>query len=81
MTVTIFEAKTKLSELVRKAQAGEEIIITSGRDKSPVARLQPIEPRTLKPLGTRYDPNYTVSEGFWDPLPEEEVKRWEGSGE
>ena len=78
MTVTIFEAKTKLSDLVRKAPAGEEIIITSGREKTPVARLQPVEPRTIKRLGARYDPNYKVSEGFWDPLPEEELRLWEG---
>lgn len=78
MTVTIFEAKTKLSELVRKAQAGEEIIITSGRTKSPVARIQAIEPRTVQPLGLLYDPDYTPSEGFFDPLPEEEVRLWWG---
>lgn len=81
MTVTIFEAKTKLSELVRKAQAGEEIIITSGRDKSPVARLQPIEPRTVQPLGLLYDPHYKPSADFWDALPEEELRRWWGEGE
>ena len=80
MTVTIFEAKTKLSELVRKAQAGEEVIITSGRDKQPVARLQPIQPRTVRPLGVRYDPNYKMSEGFMDPMSEEELRLWEGDG-
>jgi prevent-host-death family protein len=41
---TMFEAKTKLSELVMKAQAGEEVVITSGRAKKPVARLQTIKP-------------------------------------
>ncbi len=81
MTVTIFEAKTKLSELVRKAQAGEEIIITSGRDKLPVARLQPIEPRRVKRLGARYDPDFVLSDSFWDPLPEEELRMWEGADE
>ena len=42
ITATIFEAKTKLSELVKKACAGETVIITSGRKKIPVARLEPI---------------------------------------
>ena len=40
ITKTIFEAKTNLSELVRKAQKGEEVIITSGRNRVPVARLE-----------------------------------------
>ena len=46
MTATIFEAKTNLSELLKRAQAGEEVILTSGREKTPVARLTPIEPKT-----------------------------------
>ncbi len=35
ITATIFEAKTNLSDLVKKAQKGEIVIITSGRDKNP----------------------------------------------
>ncbi len=58
MTATIFEAKTNLSDLVRRAQTGEEVIITSGRDKQPVARLQPIEPRTIKRLGSTLRPQF-----------------------
>ena len=81
MTVTIVEAETKLSELVRKAQAGEEVILTSGSGNQPVARLQPIQPRTVKPLGARYDPNFVLPDSFWDPLPEEELRLWEGHGE
>ncbi len=47
----IFEAKTNLSELLRKAQEGETVIITSGRDKIPVARLEAIHPVGKKRLG------------------------------
>ncbi len=43
ITATIFEAKTNLSELVKKAQAGEEVVITFGREKKPVARIQSIQ--------------------------------------
>ena len=39
MTVGIFEAKQKLSELVERASQGEEIVIT--RHGRPVARLVP----------------------------------------
>lgn len=36
-SATILEAKTNLSKLVKKAQKGETVIITSGRAKTPVA--------------------------------------------
>jgi prevent-host-death family protein len=38
--VGMHEAKTKLSQLVERAEAGEEIVIT--RNGKPVARLVPI---------------------------------------
>ena len=78
MTVTMFEAKTRLSELVKQAQAGEEVIITSGREKTPVARITPVEPRKGVRLGAWYDPNFKVSDGFWEPMTEEELRLWEG---
>jgi prevent-host-death family protein len=40
-TVNIAEAKARLPELVRRAGAGEEILIA--RDHRPVARLVPLE--------------------------------------
>ena len=79
-TVTIHQAKTNLSKLIARAKAGEEIIIAKGRE--PVARLQPIEPKT----GTRGV--YGLLKGkveplpdsfFFDPLPEEELRAWEGA--
>lgn len=39
LTVGSFEAKTKLSELIKKASTGEEVIIT--KHGVPVARLSP----------------------------------------
>jgi prevent-host-death family protein len=39
-TVGLFEAKTHLSELVARAEAGEEVIIT--RHNKPVAKLVPV---------------------------------------
>jgi prevent-host-death family protein len=81
VTATIFEAKTNLSALVKKAQKGETVIITSGRAKTPVAKLAPIEPVVKKRLGALYDPTYEIPESFWDPLPEEELKLWEGEGD
>jgi prevent-host-death family protein len=42
--VTAADAKAGLSELLRRAEAGEEIIVT--RNGDPVAKLGPIRPRT-----------------------------------
>ena len=39
-TIGLFEAKTHLSELVARAEAGDEVIIT--RHNKPVAKLVPI---------------------------------------
>ena len=39
-TVTMHEAKTHLSRLVREVEAGEEIVIARG--KEPVVRLVPV---------------------------------------
>lgn len=49
ISATIFEAKTNLSELVKKAQNGEVVIITSGRNKTPVARIEAIHPKAKAP--------------------------------
>lgn len=81
VTATIFEAKTNLSALVKKAQKGETVIITSGRKKTPVARIEPIKQVAKKRLGAMYDPDFVLPDSFWDPLPEEELKLWNGEGE
>lgn len=78
---TIFEAKTALSNLVKRAQKGEKVIITSGRDRTPVACLEPIHPVRKKRLGALETPGFVLSEDFFKPLPEEELRLWNGAGE
>jgi prevent-host-death family protein len=47
-TVGLFEAKTHLSELIARAERGEEVVIT--RHNKPVARLVPMgSPVSLAP--------------------------------
>ena len=81
ITATIFEAKTNLSELVKRAQKGEMVVITSGRDKTPVARLEAIHPVGKKRLGVMETPGFVLTDAFFEPLPEEELKLWNGEGE
>ncbi|HEY0796050.1 MAG TPA: type II toxin-antitoxin system prevent-host-death family antitoxin [Acidisarcina sp.] len=79
---TMHEAKTNLSALVKRAQQGEEIIITSGRAKEPVARIVPLTKR--KPKGRvpgLFKGMFTVGPEFDDPLPEDELRLWNGEGD
>ena len=80
-SATIFEAKTRLSELIKKAQRGETVVITSGREKKPVARIEAIEPIKKKRIGFMETPGFVLGPGFFEPLPEEELRAWEGEEE
>ena len=76
-TVTIHEAKTNLSKLIARAEAGEEIIIARG--KEPVARLtSPAARKTARAPGRLAGKFNIPDEFFFDPLPEEELRLWEG---
>ena len=75
---TIFEAKTSLSRLVKQAQSGEQVIITSGRSKTPVARLISEQPETKKRLGALENPDFVLPDKFFEPLAEDELELWEG---
>ena len=81
ITASIFEAKTNLSALVKQAQKGKTVIITSGREKKPVARIEAIEPVKTKRLGVRETPGFELTDAFWEPLPEEELRLWNGEGD
>jgi prevent-host-death family protein len=67
-TVTVHEAKTHLSALLRRVDAGEEIVIARGRE--PVARLVPARPRHAPQFGTDRG-RFTVPDDFDAPLPDE----------
>ena len=73
VTVNVHEAKTHLSRLLARVEAGEEVVIA--RNGKPVARLAPLrgkrQPGAFKGL-------IKIDDSFFDPLPEEELKAWEG---
>ncbi len=80
-SATIFEAKTNLSKLVQRALQGEDVQITTGRERKPIVRLIPVDPvlssRRLGFLEGLGD----VGPEFFDPLPEDELRLWNGEGE
>ena len=71
---TIHTAKTHLSKLVARAQAGEEIVLARG--KEPVAKIVPVAPKP-KPKFGRLKGKGSIGPEFFEPLPEDELKRWE----
>ena len=73
--VTVHEAKTNLSRLLDEALAGHTVIIAR-RDK-PVVKLEPIEPVRRRQFG-RYKGQFEIGPEFFEPLPEDELKAWEG---
>ena len=81
LTATMFEAKTNLSELLRQAQKGETVIITSGRAKTPVAKLEALHPVGKKRLGAMETPGFVLTDAFYEPLPDEELGLWNGESE
>lgn len=83
ITITIHAAKTQLSKLIAKVEAGEEVIIARG--EKPVARLVPVRPDAVA-TGAGGPRGYGLLKGkldlpdsfFFDPLPEEELELFEG---
>lgn len=73
MKVTIHVAKTNLSKLIAKVEAGEEVIICRGNKE--VARLTPPAPANdvAKPARTpgRFKGRFPIDERFFEPLPDE----------
>ncbi len=75
--VNVHEAKTNLSKLLRRVEAGEDVII--GRAGEPVARLTRVvaEERAPRPLGT-WRGRVQIADDFDAPL-EEVADRFEAA--
>ena len=74
--VNIHQAKTELSKLVERAEAGEEVVIA--RAGKPAAKLVPLSrargPRRLGLL----DGKFKIPDDFNKPLPESVLRAFEG---
>jgi len=65
--VNIYDAKTRLSQLVDRAEAGEEIIIARGG--RPAARLVPFRAASVKRKPGRMRGRIRMKRNFDAPLP------------
>jgi len=70
--VNVHEAKTHFSKLLDRAHTGEEIII--GKAGKPYAKLVPLAPVKDRIPGIAKG---AVTDSFFEPLPEDELKGWE----
>ena len=73
-TVTIHAAKTHLSRLIARAEAGETIIIARGR--TPVAKLTAVAPKGKRVFGALRG-KIAIGPEFFEPLPPEELDEWQ----
>ena len=65
--VTIHEAKTHLSRLIKQALAGEEVIIAKG--KTPLVKISPLPDVKIKrKIGTQKNLIIMMDDNFNEPL-------------
>lgn len=70
--VNVQEAKTRLSELLARAELGEEIVIA--RAGVPVVRLQLVDGKPRRTFGVM---QLDVPDDFDEPLTDAELATWE----
>ena len=74
-TVTVHAAKTNLSKLLARVEAGEEIVVARG--KIPIARLTPIHaPPAARHFGA-FRGVVSVGPEFFEPMTDAELAEWE----
>lgn len=73
--VTIHVAKTTLSQLLARVEAGEEIVLARGRH--PIAKIVPYHPVGSKRQFGALRGVVSVGAAFFEPLPADELAAWE----
>lgn len=77
-TVNVHEAKSTLSELIARVEAGEEVVIA--RANKPVVRLVPFEQKpATRLLGLNAHPKAWIADDFDAPMADEAA--WYGIAE
>ena len=72
--ISVHAAKTHLSRLLARVEAGE--VITIARGRTPIAKLVPIAPAAKREFGSMRG-QISIGPEFFEPLPEDELKRWD----
>ncbi|MEQ1856737.1 MAG: type II toxin-antitoxin system prevent-host-death family antitoxin [Longimicrobiales bacterium] len=78
-TVSLYRAKSTLSDLVDRASHGEEIVISkSGRPKAKLVPLEDVRPQRVPGQGRGL---WLVSDDFDAPLPDDVLDDFDGGSE
>ena len=72
---TITVAQRELPKLIALAEAGEEIVLLRG--KRPIAKIVALPVKPKRKFG-RLKGKGLIGPEFFEPLPEEELRLWEG---
>ncbi|MFT4300091.1 MAG: type II toxin-antitoxin system prevent-host-death family antitoxin [Aeromicrobium sp.] len=77
LTVNVQDAKTRLSELLKRVEAGEGVVIA--RAGHPIAELRPVRP--TRPVFGMFADLGPVPDDAFDPLSDDELADWESVGD
>ena len=73
-TVSVHAAKTHLSQLLARVEAGE--VITIARGRTPVAKLVSVVAKPKREFGAMAG-KISICPEFFEPLPEDELDPWD----
>ena len=72
--VSVHAAKTHLSRLLARVEAGE--VITIARGRTPIAKLVPVAPKAKREFGAMRG-QISIGPEFFETLLEDELDRWD----
>ncbi|WP_269515571.1 type II toxin-antitoxin system Phd/YefM family antitoxin [Brevundimonas subvibrioides] len=78
--VTVHQAKTHLSKLIAAAERGEDVVIARGT-KAAVRLIRYDAPVLVERSFGALKGQGAFDESFFDPLPDEELRLWNGEGD
>ena len=76
--INVYDARAKLSRLIDRAVAGEEIVIA--RNGRPLVRLTPVGEKPLARKPGALKGLFEVPDSFFEPLPDDVLDAFEGGG-
>jgi prevent-host-death family protein len=79
-SVSVHEAKTHFSRLLREVAQGREIEVTN-RNRVVARLVPPAAGPKKKPLLGAFKGQFKFDDSFFDPLPEEELAAWNGEAD
>jgi prevent-host-death family protein len=77
--LNVHEAKTHLSRYLDRVEAGETLILC--RHNRPIAEVRPLKPKAKPARVFGLDDGFGVSPKFFGPLPDDELRLWDGEGD